>query len=95
VKDRQVRSVRHALTFMMVLAMGPLALVSQPAPAPAQNRAVEDHMAAIKHSLAESQVRLKHYEWIETQVVTVDGEESPASSAAAFMARMAACRGCR
>ena len=35
----------------------------------------QDHVAALKQSLAQSQGLLKQYEWIETMVVSVKGEE--------------------
>ena len=35
----------------------------------------QDHVAALRQSLAQSQPLLKRYEWIETVVVSVKGEE--------------------
>jgi hypothetical protein len=36
---------------------------------------VPERVAALKQSLAQSKMRLKQYEWIETQVVSLKGEE--------------------
>jgi hypothetical protein len=41
----------------------------------AQAPTTQDHVAALKQSLAQSQGFLKQYEWIETMVVSVKGEE--------------------
>jgi len=49
-----------------------LALV---APVPAQTSAPQEKVAAIKKSLQESQARLRQFEWIETTIVTLEGEE--------------------
>ena len=37
--------------------------------------AVEQRVAALKQSIAESQARLRRYEWIETTIISVKGEE--------------------
>jgi hypothetical protein len=50
------------------LAGGPEA-AQQPAPGP------EERVAALKQSLQESQTRLRKYEWIETTVISLKGEE--------------------
>ena len=41
----------------------------------AQTPAPQERIAAIKQSLQESQARLRSYEWIETTVVSLKGEE--------------------
>ena len=41
----------------------------QPAPTP------QDRVAALKQSMQESQTRLRQYEWIETTIITLKGEE--------------------
>lgn len=43
--------------------------------APTQTQSVPERVAALKASLAASQVVLKQYEWIETTVVSLKGEE--------------------
>lgn len=43
--------------------------------AAAQTQPVEERVAAIKASLAVSQAALKQYEWVETTVVSLKGEE--------------------
>jgi len=37
--------------------------------------AVEQRVAALKQSIAESQARLRKYEWIETTIISLKGEE--------------------
>ncbi len=44
-------------------------------PAPDQQPASKERVAAIKKSLAESQARLRHYQWIETTAVSLKGDE--------------------
>ena len=41
----------------------------------AQTQTVDQRVAAIKQSLAQSQAALKAYEWIETTAVSLKGEE--------------------
>ena len=48
---------------------GPLVLAEQAPPA------VEQRVAALKQSIAESQARLRRYEWVETTIITLKGEE--------------------
>ncbi len=50
----------------LVVVLGPVAL--------AQEAALEERIAAVKASLEESQTKLRQYEWIETTVVSVDGD---------------------
>src|SRR5262249_5849433 len=45
------------------------------ASAQAQQPSLPEHVAALKASLAASQSALKQYEWIQTTVVTLKGEE--------------------
>jgi hypothetical protein len=52
----------------MALLMAPVLLVAQ-APMP------QERVAALKASLQESQTRLRTYEWVETTVVSLKGEE--------------------
>src|SRR5512136_3094530 len=44
-------------------------------PSAAQNPTPDERVASIKASLAQSREALKSYEWIETTVTTVKGEE--------------------
>lgn len=60
-----------AASFIPFLAL-PLA-AQQPAAAPAP--AKPDHVTAIKQSLGASMAALRQYEWIETTVVSIKGEE--------------------
>lgn len=60
------------------VALAVLALVAVPArPARSQSPApsLEERLAAVKKSFAESQAALRGYEWVETTVVSVKGEE--------------------
>ncbi len=36
---------------------------------------VEQRVAALKQSIAESQARLRRYEWVETTIISLKGEE--------------------
>jgi hypothetical protein len=51
----------------MLLVSGSLAFAQQPTP--------QEHVVALKASLAASQAILKQYEWVETTVVSLKGEE--------------------
>lgn len=55
-----------AQTFLF-LALGTLA--------PAQQPSAQEHVVALKASLAASQAILKNYEWVETTVISLKGEE--------------------
>jgi len=44
-------------------------------PVQAQQQTAQEHVVALKASLAASQAILKQYEWVETTVVSVKGEE--------------------
>jgi hypothetical protein len=49
--------------------------VSGAAPLAQAGPSVPERVAALKQSLAQSKMRLKQYEWIETQSVSLNGEE--------------------
>lgn len=51
------------------------AATSPAAAAPADQPAPQERIAAIKRSFAESQVALRKYEWVETTIVSLKGEE--------------------
>ncbi len=53
----------------------------------AQSKSVQDHVAALKQSLEENRKQLQGYEWLETTVVLVNGEEK---STKEYTARYAA-----
>jgi hypothetical protein len=61
-------------TFVIFAAFGVLTLVGA-WPAVAQGPSPQERVAALKGSLAQSQQLLRQYEWIETTVVSVKGEE--------------------
>lgn len=50
-------------------------LMLETAPAPAQTPALQEHVTALKENLVKSQALLKQYEWVETRILTLKGEE--------------------
>ena len=52
-----------------------LATFLRPITSAAQAESVEQRVAALKQSLVESQISLRQYQWIETTVVSLKGEE--------------------
>ena len=62
--------------FLMLTAMVAAVLAVRAASPPQQSGpAPEERIAALKQSLQESQKQLRQYEWIETTVVSLKGEE--------------------
>ena len=63
----------HPSVFVMLIAI----LVCSATPAMAQNAAggLKQQVAALKAEMAASQASLRQYEWIETTVISVNGEE--------------------
>jgi hypothetical protein len=61
------RGMVPSLGVLFVLAGAGAGLAQQPAP--------DERVAALKQSLAQSQAQLRSYEWIETTVVSLKGEE--------------------
>ncbi len=62
-----VKLLRHVLAGIMVIFMV--------LPMMSQAQSPKDHVAALKETLAKSQVLLRQYEWVETTVVMVNDEE--------------------
>ena len=61
---------RHVLVIVVAgLMLSAGALLAQTAPTPA------DRIAALKQNLAESQKQLRQYEWVETTIISLKGEE--------------------
>jgi len=60
---------------IQTLALLGLAAAGLALPALAQTPSVAERVVALKASLAASQIILKQYEWIETTVVSLKGEE--------------------
>ncbi|HEX2446206.1 MAG TPA: hypothetical protein VHJ77_19820 [Vicinamibacterales bacterium] len=60
--------MRHAVLVIVGIALAIL-------PAHGQAGGAEQHVAALKKSLASSQASLRKYEWIETSVISLKGEE--------------------
>ena len=67
-----MKAYRWSLVGALV-AVGGLMLAARPAPA--QTPALQEHVAALKENLAKSQALLKQYEWVETRVLSLKGEE--------------------
>lgn len=76
--------MNHARVFAVMKAVALVTLLStvvqarsQPAVTPngAKDQGGEQHVAALKQSLADSQKRLRGYEWIETTIISLKGEE--------------------
>ena len=61
-----------------------LALVLAASLAHAQSASVQERVAALKQSLEQNQEALKHYEWIETTVVSVGGEQKSSQQARCY-----------
>ncbi len=59
----------------MVLSLGVLFVLAGAGAGLAQQPAPDERVAALKQSLAQSQAQLRSYEWIETTVVSLKGEE--------------------
>jgi len=60
---------------LVVVAIGASALIGGQASAQEGPAAVEKRVAALKQSIQESQARLRKYEWIETTIISLKGEE--------------------
>jgi hypothetical protein len=54
-----------------LLGTAPVLNAQQPAPAPA----AKDAVAALKQSLAQGQALIRKYEWVETTIISLKGEE--------------------
>lgn len=59
----------------IALALVLVAGLARPVPAAAQGQPVAERVATLKAALAASQAALKQYEWIETTVISLKGEE--------------------
>jgi hypothetical protein len=83
----KTRVDRRALSAVSVLSLFVALAVLAPV-LTAQTQTVDQRVAAIKQSLAQSQAALKTYEWIETTVVSLKGERSRALRTAVTTERM-------
>jgi hypothetical protein len=68
-KAKKTGTTRLTVTLGVALALAGATLAAAPAPS------LPERVAALKTSLAESKARLKGYEWVETTVVLLKGEE--------------------
>ena len=68
---------------LTLIALGLLLLAGLSTPAVAQmaggasNPELQQKIAALKQSAAENKQRLHHYQWVETQQITLKGEQKP------------------
>jgi hypothetical protein len=69
-KDMPVRVFVAGAIFASAGVLGSPLVSAAQAPA-----AVEQRVAALKQSIAESQARLRRYEWVETTIISLKGEE--------------------
>ena len=60
--------MRHAVLTLLGIALSTL-------PAHGQAGGAEQHVAGLKKSLASSQASLRKYEWVETTIISLKGEE--------------------
>lgn len=73
-KPNPIQKTPHAIT-IVALVLAVLAVFLRPSTSAAQAESVEERVAALKQSLVESQISLRQYQWIETTVVSLKGEE--------------------
>ena len=66
--------IRRTGITALLLTLTALAIAPVPV-SQAQSAEVQQHVAALKKSLIESQARLKSYEWIETTSISLKGDE--------------------
>jgi hypothetical protein len=50
-------------------------VVAQEPVAPAAGAAKQDHVAALKKALADGQAKIRQYQWVETTIISMKGEE--------------------
>src|SRR5437867_106520 len=67
--------MKHATHLATALALALVASLAKPLSATAQSPSVAERVATLKATLAASQTVLKQYEWVETTVVSLKGEE--------------------
>src|SRR5262249_52031778 len=67
------RILPKSITLALASLVG--ASLALPQPAAAQPQSAQDHILALKASVAASREILKQYEWIQTTVVSVKGEQ--------------------
>ena len=74
-RTRTILAAAAIAAAVMAGGLVPVPAAAQPAAAAGANPAPKERVAAIKKWFAESQARLRNYEWIETTVVSLKGEE--------------------
>jgi hypothetical protein len=62
-------------TVMATGALGIGVLQAQQPPAQAAGGGAQDHVAALKQSLQQGMARIRQYEWVETTIISLKGEE--------------------
>ena len=76
--DDVISKLRTRTTVAAIAAatlIGAAGLAAQQPPAQAGGDAKQDHVAALKQSLQEGKTKIRQYEWIETTIVSMKGEE--------------------
>jgi len=88
---------RPTQTMWLVVAAGLLgaSLAAKSVEAEQGGPTPQERVAALKQSMQESQTKLRQYEWIETTIISVKGEERAERRSAATTARTAHFRKCR
>jgi hypothetical protein len=66
--------MRASMTKLTIVPVG-LALLSVLSPAPSAQEPPQDRVAALKQWLGQSKAQLKQYQWIQTTVISLKGEE--------------------
>jgi hypothetical protein len=64
-----LKSVGICVFATLLVAAGPMSVAQAPQPS------LQDRVGALKATLAASQANLRQYEWIETTVISINGEE--------------------
>ena len=74
-RTRAILSAAALAAAVVAGVLAPVPAAAQRAAAAGANPAPKERVAAIKTSFAQSQAKLREYEWIETTVVSLKGEE--------------------
>ena len=73
-----IAKIRTRTTVAAIAAatiLGAVGLGAQQPPPQAGGDAKQDHVAALKQSLQEGKTKIRQYEWIETTIISMKGEE--------------------
>jgi hypothetical protein len=73
-QEMTVMTLKLTLALAATLALGP-SVSAQEAAAPAGAPSQQDQVAALKKALADGQAKIRQYEWVETTIISMKGEE--------------------